>query len=431
MTNISITYKESNISDKIYQVILVLLLIISSGFPLFVNHKGVDLVLFAYAVAGAIYYKPNLAWVFKFTLAFALLMFIQAVYFGEFYIKTSIYQVILFCGAGISVAILGTNLLYIYVRLMLIIAVVATVLFIPILINPGFAEKLISLSPFHFQTVTEAYGWESTSHNIFVMHFPPDFFYGLIRNSGPFWEPGAFGGFLVLAFVFNTLLHNTLFRKEHIIFIVAILTTFSTTTYLALIFFIAAFSFIKLDDQVVKWGALVLFVIAGAIFYDKVDFLGKKIEKELEETKYQAFVRGGDTRMASAYLDLKELSDNSFHIFFGRGSHPDTRIKGIDKEVLRTNGVTDLLSRFGLLFFLFALFSLFRSFKLITALGEGKRPLAFVGLATLLILSFSEIYFIYIFFKVLILFQMASVETPDEQSEYDLVRPKSRMLLSN
>ena len=99
MTNISITYKESSISDKIYQVILVLLLIISSGFPLFVNHKGVDLVLFAYAVAGAIYYKPNLAWVFKFTLAFALLMFIQAVYFGEFYIKTSIYQVILFCGA--------------------------------------------------------------------------------------------------------------------------------------------------------------------------------------------------------------------------------------------------------------------------------------------------------------------------------------------
>jgi hypothetical protein len=429
--DIGSTYRESGLFERIYQVGLVLMLIISSGFPMFVNHKGVDMLVFAYAVAGAVYFKPNLSWVLKFTFAFALLMFIQAIYFGEFYIKTSIYQVILFCGAAMSVAILNTNLLYIYVRVMKVIAVIATVLFIPILINPGFAETLISASPFHVQKVAEAYGWESTSHNIFVMHFPPDFFYGLIRNSGPFWEPGAFGGFLVLAFLFNTLIHNTLLRKENIIFIAAILTTFSTTTYLALIFFVAAFSFVKLNDHVIKWGALLVFIAAGAFFYDKLDFLGEKITKEVQETKQQAFVRGGDTRMASAYLDLKEISDNSFHVFFGRGSHPDTRIKGIDKEVLRTNGITDLLSRFGLIFFIFAIFSLYKSFRLITELGNGKTNVAFVALGTMLILAFSEIYFIYIFFKVLILFQMSSVRVYKEPDEYDVVRPKRRMLLQS
>jgi hypothetical protein len=82
VTTIRLKYQESDVFEKIYQVGLVLLLIITSGFAMFVNHKGVDIVVFIYAVVGATYYKPNLTWVFKFTLAFALLMFIQAVHFG-------------------------------------------------------------------------------------------------------------------------------------------------------------------------------------------------------------------------------------------------------------------------------------------------------------------------------------------------------------
>jgi hypothetical protein len=334
----------------------------------------------------------------------------------------------LFSGAAISIAILGTNFLYIYIRIMKVIALVSTVLFIPLLIDPGFIETLVAVSPFHMQKITEMPGgWEMQSHNIFLMHFPPDFFYGNIRNSGPFWEPGAFGGFLVLALMFTTMLHNTLLRKENIIFLVAIVSTFSTTTYLAAIFFVTAFLFVKTERQRLKWGLLALLLAAGAVFYVKVDFLGAKIKKEFKETKYKAFVRGGDTRMASAYLDLKEILDNPVHVLFGRGSHPDTRIKGPDKDVLRTNGITDLLSRFGLLFFLFAMFSLFRSFRLIARLGQCKRNMAFVGLVTLLLLAFSEIYFIYIFFKALILFQMTTIETTHEQGEYDVAKPASRI----
>src|SRR5690606_4944347 len=104
--------------------------------------------------------------------------------------------------------------------------------------------------------------------------------------------------------------------------------------------------------------SLFIFLLVAFISFQTIDFLGEKISKELKETRYQALKKGGDTRMASAYLDLKEIQENALTLFFGRGSHPDTRIQGADKEVLRTNGITDLLSRFGLIFFLFSVIAL-------------------------------------------------------------------------
>lgn len=395
--------------DKAYQVLLVLLLIVASGFALFINNKYVDMSVFMVAFAGVLYYKPNLGWVVKYTAIFSILMFVQGAWYGVFYFKTALYQVLLFSTAAMSVALLGINLLYIYNKILLVIAIIAIILFIPILVNPGFADVLISISPIHIVTSAKVYGFETVSHNILVMHFPPDFIFGLIRNSGPFWEPGAFGGYLIIAFVFNTLLYNTIYRKENLVYLAAILTTFSTTTYMAMLFFIAAYFFVQIRNPAVKWSSLVIFLIIAFIAFQKIDFLGAKIQKEFKETKFQALMKGGDTRMASAYLDLKEITENGVTLFFGRGSHPDTRVQGIDKEVIRTNGITDLLSRFGLPFFLFSIWGLYKSYLLITSAGNGKSQMAIIALITTLIVAFSEIYFAYLFFKVLILFYMSTI----------------------
>ena len=259
------------------------------------------------------------------------------------------------------------------------------------------------------------------------MHFPPDFFTGLIRNSGPFWEPGAFGGYLMLALIFNTLLHRTLFKKQNIIYVAALLTTFSTTTYLALLVFVMGYFFIHIKNPIIKWGSLIIFFITAFIGYQKIDFLGEKISKELKETKYQALKKGGDTRMASAYLDLKEIGENAVTLFFGRGSHPDTRIQGPDKEVLRTNGITDLLARFGLIFFVFTIVALFLSYRHLASAGSNKNQLAALALITTLLLSFSEIYFIYLLFKILTLFHIATLLLNRQQAPVGIASRKSRI----
>ena len=210
----------------------------------------------------------------------------------------------------------------------------------------------------------------------------------------------------MIAILFNVLIHNTIKRKENLVYIAALITTFSTTTYLAFLFFVIAYTFVKIKNPPVKWGALAFCILIGSLSLQKIDFLGKKIELEIKEAEYQAIMKGGDTRMASAYLDLKEITESPYYILFGRGSHPVTRVQGPDKEVLRTNGITDLLSRFGLIFFVFAIYGLFKTLQFIAKIGGGKAHLPYVALATLLILAFSEIHFIYLFFKVLILFKV-------------------------
>lgn len=415
-------YRKPAWFDKAYQILLVSLIIISSGFPLFVNNSRFEMVILAIVAAGLAWYRPNLRTVLIYTFFFSLIMFVQAAWYGVFYFKTAIYQTLLFFTAAASVSVLGINLIYTYNKILLIIAAIAVLLFVPILINPAFADKLIALSPFHTVTTTEVYGWKTQSHNILLMHFPPDFFTGLIRNSGPFWEPGAFGGYLMLALMFNTLLHHTLFRKENLIYLAAILTTFSTTTYLAVLFFSMAYFLIGIKNPVIKWGSLVIFLLIAFISFQKIDFLGEKISKELKETRYQALKKGGDTRMASAYLDLKEIQENALTLFFGRGSHPDTRIQGDDKEVLRTNGITDLLSRFGLIFFLFSVVALFLSYRHLASAGKNSNQLALAALLTTMMVSFSEIYFIYLMFKTITLFHIATLHLKRKTTPLETVK---------
>ncbi|PWG78808.1 hypothetical protein [Pararcticibacter amylolyticus] len=407
MMNIALKYKNLPFRDKVYQTGLVLILIISSGFPMFVNDKLVYITTFLYSLAGVIMYKPDLRWVFKYSSFFILLMLFQTAFWGAFYITTAINQILLFTTACFSIAILGTNFIYLYKKTLVIIAAIASLLFIPMLIIPGFSDTLISASPIHISKTAEAYGWESTSHNIFIMNFPPDFFEGLVRNSGPFWEPGAFGGYLLIALIFDMLTTKTWLKKDNIILVVAIITTFSTTTYLAFAVFLCGYAFFKIKSPGVKWGLMIILLAVSAISFFKIEFLGKKIQEEIDDAEYYAFTKGGDGRVASALLDLAEIRENAFFIFFGRGSHQDTRVAGDDKEVLRNNGITDLLTRYGLFFFIFSIISIALSFKQLTKIGNIPSSLAYLSLFVVLILSFSEVYFIFLVFKCLTLLYMA------------------------
>lgn len=435
MLNISLSFKRLSFYEKCYKVILVLLITMTSGFPLLINNNMINTAVLLYATAGILYFKPNIEWAIRFCTFFFLLNALQTAYFGEFYITTALNQEMLFCSAAFSISILGTTFIFIFKKIMVFIAGMASVLFIPILINFNFYNILYSLSPFKAVTIANIEGWEPTSYNIFVMNFPPDFFEGLIRNSGPFWEPGSFGGYLIIALIFNTLIHNTLWRKDNIILTIAILTTFSTTTYLAFAAFTMGYSFLMLKNVALRWILLSILIIGSIIAFNKIEFLGKKIDTEFKEAQYNALEKGGDTRAASALLDLKEIQESPLYILFGRGSHPYTRIGGSDKEALRTNGVTDLLSRYGLFFFIFTVIYLWKSFNLICKLGNTPTSMAYLSVIVIFIISFSEVYFIFVFFKALTLFGMTAVQNKiiicrfREQEEYK-IKPSSLVKIS-
>ncbi len=95
-----------------------------------------------------------------------------------------------------------------------------------------------------------------------------------LANSGFLWEPGAFGCFLSLTLMFNLFLNGFRFERKSIVLIIGILTTFSTTTYLALliIFFLA---YRVRVPKINKW--FLLSIPALVLLFIGVPFLGTKI----------------------------------------------------------------------------------------------------------------------------------------------------------
>ena len=110
-----------------------------------------------------------------------------------------------------------------YVNVMTFIAIISLVCFSVAVFSPMVAWGICQRVQFndHIYNISPYYTWGWNTH-IFA------------RNSGPFWEPGAYQGFLIIAILF------LLFNKESIkhikikflLFVVTVLTTSSTTGYI-------------------------------------------------------------------------------------------------------------------------------------------------------------------------------------------------------
>lgn len=140
------------------------------------------------------------------------------------------------------------------------------------------------------------------------------------RNCGPFWEPGAFQGFVNLAILLELLSGNDRNKQWHFrfaVFVITVITTYSTGGYvvlaLNLIYYI-------ITNQRLTWNVkvLLLFItstIAVFLFFN-IDFLHNKIS-------------GDNGRLGTSASDL--FSNNILCTLFGYGfseeSFTQSRIK--------------------------------------------------------------------------------------------------------
>ena len=112
-----------------------------------------------------------------------------------------------------------------------------------------------------------------------------------LRNCGPFWEPGAFQGFLNLALFINILYnkHDKYWMLQNIIFIVTIITTYSTGGYIALFTILLYQVFFSAKWHPITKIIVTIFFISICIhFYNSLDFLGEKIVADDSRTGISA-----------------------------------------------------------------------------------------------------------------------------------------------
>ncbi|MBR5203561.1 MAG: hypothetical protein IKW45_09895 [Clostridia bacterium] len=266
----------------------------------------------------------------------------------------------------------------IYCDIMLFIAIISLIAF-------SIPDTAISISfPPRIITSTR----ESEFVTLFFTNIPTES-WNQTRNWGPFWEPGAYQAFLNIALIFTLFLRNirTKYRIfSAIIFIITIISTLSTTGYLALFFIFLAYIFSNKNSNLfATLGKLVLICVffIGVIYI--VFFSGlfetvviKKLENE-NTARYQFIIYG-----LKAFLESPLIGNGA------KLSSVITDINGSD--ISRTNTFVAMFAIFGTIpgfYTVIRYFKTFANFKKSTTIVST----IFIGFAICCLL-FGE-YFIY------------------------------------
>lgn len=280
--------------------------------------------------------------------SFACILIIH--YFHYDYVdKGYINRIILILCGFFVIKQLGSKFRYVYMKVMYYLAALSLICYI----FQWF--KIIPDIPFLYETNrVKYYGiffWNVRYNEIFSTSN------GFPRNCGPFWEPGAFSGYLLMVVLlyFNDL--NDFwkkYRKESVILILAFITTFSTQGYVAA--FVLALSWYVTNTykrNLVKISFLFLsFVYIFYLSYESLPFMREKIEEQLEISRNYDIESRSD-RFSTTLMDIDNIKRHpligcSSDVYLLYAKFPSA-LKVIEREgnLGSGSGMTSFMAQFG------------------------------------------------------------------------------------
>jgi len=280
-----------------------------------------------------------------------ILCFVSIIFFGQ-YFKFEVFSIknyivlfyTFFIPYGI-IKIVGKRFISYYIKITYFFAIISLFFIVPSYFSSEFhalTEQIpiwLNIDPL-----------EGIQDNFIIYNYEP-FREGVIKKTGPFYEGGAFGTFLIIALLLNLIKTRKLLEKKNILFTITILSTFSTATYLAL-FSLIFFFFTNNRKIWLDFLFLPIFLFIAYQSFNEFSFLRPKIETDYKQSLniVSGDIRAG--RFQSARLDLIDIKN---HPFLGRGLISSSRFEN-KFEVGTVNGLTDLAVRYGVIgFFLFFL----------------------------------------------------------------------------
>ncbi len=248
--------------------------------------------------------------------------------------------------------------------------------------------------------------------------------YQELRNSGPFWEPGAFSVFLNIALIFNILVKNKLIDKKNVLFIITIITTLSTAGFLALFVIVVSVYFL-LNPSLKKVILLLPMIALFTVLVINLPFLLPKIENNIIIAD-----NNNTSRFGSALSDYKLIAENPILGYGGDLSNMFGTTKWSTKRMHRNNGITAFITQWGIILTLIYFYNYKKSADNICNYYNSKKSLAYVFLITILLLGFSQGLFKYTFFHSLMFIQFVYLigEYDNERTDISTV-PQGQTIL--
>lgn len=326
---------------------------------------------------------------------FAAISLVQCIDFSHYPIITiSGFFIRLFIGYALVRTV--SSFTKTYIHILVVLSKLSFFFYFPqILLNMlkiDVAQFAAQISHSMGTTIESASGYGITYYPLFIHTF--NSMQPALRNSGMFWEPGAFQGYLILALIFlgfhKRHISKTKYLRSLFILCVAVITTLSTTGFIALSLVpLLHYNWLKKAPrkallQTLLAIYLLLPILAGiGIFaYKNIPFLGEKLSKEFESVGLQdnAWHR---SRIGSLVLNWNYIKKRPFT---GWGLSEKTRFslnpEMIGKPQGMGNGFADFIAKFGLIGFLAWFTPIYFVFK---RLSLGNLGVAFLSSLILLI----------------------------------------------
>lgn len=311
------------ISQRYVDDFLILLLYCISGNPAFTHTQALGKVIFGLALVIILIVsrfkikKTALKQAALWLLLLGVIFFAQFLQFRFITVPGSLnFAVKMLCAIFLA-SYLGDRFPTAAIRVMSIICLISLVFF------------LINLTGVRFQSPIKI-STKGESLIVYTQTWMDPVKREIFRNSGMFWEPGAFAGYIVatlLLFVDNieALWRNHL--RQFIILSIALLTTFSTTGYITFFLLILLF--------LLKWGTnnkkrfisyvlVAVIALSGVFAYIRLDFLGEKIQHQFRDAEQMTENDISDSRFGSIVVDLPYIVS---HPVFGNGLAQSTRLR--------------------------------------------------------------------------------------------------------
>lgn len=362
--------------------------------------------------------------IFTYSLIFFFIFLLQSFFFSVLEINVIVGYLVRIFYAYFTIKVLGNKLAIYYVKIIYFFTLISFLFYFPTIF---FQDQMVSLMEQLAAYIEPFQLHDPGRTHILVYTFGEQYTEGegavnsiIERNSGPFWEPGGFGVFLILAIIFETIHNRKILTRRNYIFLIATLTTLSTGTFLVLFFFVVSYLLVYRDFK--KLAFLGLFVIVGIVVYANTFFLSEKVDSQLSNKQVVSLKYAPRTRFVSAQLDWIDFTSNPI---LGRGRFEQTRfdLKEDNSDLVlnhRNNGTTNLLVEFGVFGFITFFYYMYLSFKKYCIIYEIKQYFPIILVLVVILLGFSQMIFLKPFFIGLSFFFLSP--------EYNFLYVKSRNL---
>ena len=240
-----------------------------------------------------------------------------------------------------------------YLRVILFICFFNLILYISNVYLFQYSQSLPSLLP-------DLRSWDDFTFKNYIFYFAPIGIDGnpvvsyssFIRNTGLFWEGGAYQYFLNLALILSLYVKkNPIFSFPNWVLVISILTTFSTTGYLIMAVVLASIVMGKSSRRMFFVKTVIMIPLILSVLFSPVIF------NKLFNTDSREYLGSTQRRILDTVVDYNVFRDYPF-LGIGLGNQEiwESYSAQLSGGTSSSNGLSNYLAKIGLLGFLITLY---------------------------------------------------------------------------